>query len=70
MSDHTTKKNVHEKHRKRVRENVLKNGFEIVQIDEPEPQKNEMHEKLYQILSCRPMVVVFKCKKRRMENSV
>ncbi len=27
MSDHTTKKNVHEKHRKRVRENVLKNGF-------------------------------------------
>lgn len=27
MSDHTTKKNVHERHRKRVRENVLKNGF-------------------------------------------
>ena len=49
---------------------LLKNGFEIVQIDEPEPKKNEMHEKLYQILSCRPMVVVFKCKKRRMENSV
>ena len=46
MSNQTTKKNIHAGHRERVRENVLKNGFELY---------NLINEKLYTVTSLSKM---------------